>query len=135
MNTNQEEEKMEKPDAAVYYHGVERYNCAQAVLRAYTPAIGMSDENQTRFLEQFSQFGGGRAPEGECGALFAAKAILSDSDAKQKVEDDFVRAAGSTKCSDIRGPKTITCAQCVQVASDAVYSQVCEGRRLQCPAV
>jgi hypothetical protein len=120
---------MEKPNALTYFRGEHRYNCAQAVLKAYASLAGLGDP----CLERFSQFGGGRAPNGECGALFAAKAILQETAAKRKTEEEFIRAAGSNKCRAIRKAQTFTCAQCVQTAADAVFLRLDDGHILQRP--
>jgi hypothetical protein len=120
---------MEKPNAAAYFRGEDRYNCAQAVLKAYASPIGLGDA----CLERFSRHGNGRAPEGECGALFAAKAILQDQAAKEQIEEEFLLAAGSTKCRDIRKRRTLTCEQCVQKAADAVFLRLDDGHALQPP--
>ena len=120
---------MEKPDALAYFRGEHRYNCAQAVLKAYALLVGLGDS----CLDRFSRFGSGRAPEGECGALFAAKAILQDHSAKQKTEEEFVHAAGSKNCRDIRKSQRFTCEQCVQAAADAVFLRLDDGHVLQRP--
>lgn len=111
---------MEKPNARQFFHGKDRYNCAQAILKAYAPAVG-ADES---CLLRFSQFGSGRAPGGECGALFAAKAIVADTRAKQEVQSAFVGVTGTTKCRDIRKGRRASCEQCVQTAADAVFAQM-----------
>ena len=111
---------MEKPNARQFFHGKDRYNCAQAILKAYAPAVG-ADES---CLLRFSQFGSGRAPGGECGALFAAKAIFANVHARQEVERAFVGIAGTTRCRDIRKGRRVSCEQCVQAAADAVFAQI-----------
>jgi hypothetical protein len=120
---------MERPDALEHFRGKSRYNCAQAVLKAYAPLVGLEDI----CLERFSHFGSGQAPEGECGALFAAKAVFQDSVVKQEIENEFIRAAGNKKCRDIRKGKTFTCGQCVQTAADAVFLRLGDGHVLQRP--
>ena len=120
---------MEKPDALEHFRGKRRYNCAQAVLKAYAPLVGLEDA----CLERFSHFGSGQAPEGECGALFAAKSVFQDSAVKQEIENEFIRAAGNKKCRDIRKGKTFTCGQCVQTAADAVFLRLGDGHVLQRP--
>ena len=120
---------MKRPNALEHFRGEQCYNCAQAVLKTYSSSAGFDDV----CLERFSHFGSGRAPDGECGALFAAKAILQDATAKQKVEEDFVRAAGSSKCREIRKGRLFTCDQCVQAAADAVFVRLTEGHVLTRP--
>jgi hypothetical protein len=120
---------MEKPNALLHYQGSGNYNCAQAILKTYALTAGITDA----CLDRFANFGGGRAPDGECGALFAAKAILQNPAAKQKIEEEFVRAAGSNKCREIRKGKVFSCKQCVQTAADIVFSQLNDGHILQRP--
>ena len=123
-NTN-----MDKPNALEFFRGEYRYNCAQAILKAYAPVVGAGKP----CLDRFSQFGSGRAPGGECGALFAAKALVADGSAKKAVEREFVEIAGTTKCRDIRKGRRVSCEQCVQTAANAVYSQWMQHSLLQWP--
>jgi hypothetical protein len=120
---------MDKPNALGFFRGGTRYNCAQAVLKAYAPVVGVGG----CCLERFSQFGSGRAPGGECGALFAAKSILEDPAAKKEVERAFVDVAGTTTCRDIRKGRRASCEQCVQTAANALFSQLTQGSLLQRP--
>ncbi len=120
---------MEKPNALEFFRGKVRYNCAQAVLKAYAPVTG-ADES---CLERFAQFGGGRAPDGECGAVFAAKSLLEDADARKAVERDFVTLTGTMRCRDIRTGRRASCEQCVQTAADALYSQLSKSMPLRRP--
>jgi len=120
---------MEKPNALEFFRGESRYNCAQAVLKAYGSQVGAGEA----CLSRFAQFGSGRAPGGECGALFAAKAILGEVAAKNEVEREFVDVAGTTRCRDIRRGRRATCEQCVQTAASAVFSQLTQLSPLQRP--
>jgi hypothetical protein len=120
---------VDKPNALEFFRGEHRYNCAQAVLMAYAPAIGVGGA----YVERFSQYGSGRAPGGECGALFAAKAIVEDAAARSEVEREFMEFAGTTKCREIRQDRRISCQQCVQTAADAVFRQVTGDCVLRCP--
>jgi len=121
---------MDKPNALDFFRGECRYNCAQAVLRAYAPVVGAGKS----CLDRFSQFGSGRAPGGECGALFAAKSILGEPAAKKEVERVFVDIAGTTRCRDIRKGRRVSCEQCVQTAANAVFSQMAQRGLLQRPS-
>ena len=120
---------MDKPNALDFFRGEYRYNCAQAVLKAYAPTVGAGES----CLDRFSQFGSGRAPGGECGALFAAKSILEDPAAKKEVEKEFVDVAGTTRCRDIRKGRRASCEQCVQTAANAVFSQLTQHSLLRRP--
>jgi len=120
---------MDKPDAVSFFRGHERHNCAQAVLKAYASLAGVDQG----CVERFSRLGGGRAPGGECGALFAAKSMLADQSACQTLHDTFVQAAGSAACREIRQLGRLSCRQCVENAADGVFAQLREGRVLQRP--
>jgi hypothetical protein len=125
-----ERNSMAKPDAAAYFRGADGYNCAQAVLRAYANHIPVDQA----CLDRFSHFGGGKAPGGECGALFAAKAMLADPAARRRVEEAFAEVAGATQCRAIRKLRRVSCSQCVQTAADELFLQLCEGQSLCRPA-
>lgn len=120
---------MEKPNAVANFHGEHRYNCAQAVLVTYASTAGVDQACVT----QFSQYGGGRAPGGECGALFTAKALVQDPAAKQEIEREFVGVVGTSQCREIRQGRLASCEQCVQAASDALFARVAQGCSLQPP--
>jgi hypothetical protein len=117
-------------DALGHFRGEKKYNCAQAILKSFAPHTGVNDG----CLARFKTCGGGRAPTGECGALFAAKAIVADADARQRLEDNFMQAAGSTQCREIRRAREFSCKQCVQKAADELADHVTEGGQLQSPA-
>ena len=61
-------------DLACEYHAGRKGNCSQSVAAGYFQKTGQGEE----YIEKFSGFGGGRAPEGYCGALYAAMQILGD---------------------------------------------------------
>lgn len=121
---------MRKPDAVSRFRGVERNNCAQAVLHAYAEAAGVD----RTCVERFACMGSGGAPEGECGALFAAKSLLVDARARQILHDTFTRAAGFAACREIRRAKKLACRQCVELAANEVYSLIEAGHAVRRPA-
>ena len=120
---------MEKPDATARFRGPERNNCAQAVLIAYA---NHADVDQG-CIQRFSQFGRGRAPDGECGALFAAKSLLEDESTRRSLEEAFILAAGSAQCRQIRRLGRLSCTQCVQAAADELFLRLSEGQSLRRP--
>ena len=120
---------MEKPDATTHFHGPEGHNCAQAVLQAYANHSGVDQA----CVQRFSQFGGGLAPDGQCGALFAAKSMLEDESARQSLEAAFALAAGSAQCRQIRKLRRLSCRQCVQTAADEIFVRLSTGHSLQRP--
>jgi hypothetical protein len=121
---------MEKPDATAHFLGSERNNCAQAVLKTYASHAGVDQG----CVQRFSQFGSGRAPDGECGALFAAKSMLEDESARQSLEAAFILAAGSAQCRQIRKLRRLSCRQCVQTAADEIFTRLSAGQSLRRPA-
>lgn len=52
--------------ASDFFHAEDNLNCAQSVLKYFDAPAAQ--------IAEFKAFGGGRAPEGLCGALYAAKA-------------------------------------------------------------
>ena len=121
---------MDKPDATAHFLGPERHNCAQAVLKAFASHTGVDQG----CVQRFSQFGSGRAPAGECGALFAAKSMLDNESAQRSLEEAFVREAGSPQCRQIRKLRRLSCRQCVQTAADEVFACLSAGQSLRRPA-
>lgn len=121
---------MDKPDAVGFFRGPDRNNCAQAVLKAYASLAGVDQS----CVDWFSRFGSGRAPDGECGALFAAKSMLADDAVRQTLHDAFTQAAGSAACREIRQLGQLSCRQCVETAADEVFARLREGQTLQRPA-
>ncbi|HEX2924928.1 MAG TPA: C-GCAxxG-C-C family (seleno)protein [Ruminiclostridium sp.] len=93
-----------------------RMNCAQAVLSAFQEKYNIEDN----LVEAFQKYGGGKAPEGLCGAYYAVKYILSNYD-KEKVADleqYFLENAGALECSNIKGLKKLSCVGCVEKSSE-----------------
>jgi hypothetical protein len=82
------------------------YNCAQAIAAAF-------DEDPARF----STHGSGRAPEGWCGAAYAAAELSHDTDG---VKAAFMEAAGSVACREIRRSRAMSCATCVETSARLV---------------
>ena len=55
------------------FHAEHRGNCAMSVAYGYARATGKSEAEAVASAEMFRNFGGGKAPNGSCGALYAAK--------------------------------------------------------------
>lgn len=96
--------------------GFNRMNCALSI------AYGFKDELMLEecFLSSFKAYGSGRAPNGECGALFATKSLISiiDKDKIQDFEKYFCELTGSVKCSEVRKNKKLSCVGCVEKSSE-----------------
>ena len=89
---------------------VNHFNCAQAV------AAGSGRED---LVQELSCCGGGKAPEGHCGALHAALMLVPES-VRETAKNDFAAAAGSLFCRDIKAAGSISCAECVAAAAGIV---------------
>lgn len=101
--------------------GLRKLNCAQSVIIAFKEKY-LIDENT---VESFKQYGGGKAPEGMCGAYYAAKVAL-EKRKPEKIKDFenyFTNLAGSTKCHQIREGKKFSCLDCVVASSEYLNNE------------
>jgi len=101
----------DEPKASKYFHGQERYNCAQAIMRAFRDRLPVSDKT----LKTCQKFGGGRAEGGVCGAVHAAHMLIEDPELVRQLDDLFSRQAGSVRCREIRRLKKLSCRECVDL--------------------
>lgn len=99
-------------DVAVFLFRKGRKNCAEAVAEAWQKVSGRDPELQ----ENLSKCGSGRAPQGLCGAIYAAQ-LVSDEGQKAELTDRFADAAGSLVCREIRSMKKLSCTACVELAA------------------
>lgn len=86
------------------------YSCAQAVYAAF------KDAGQEK-LEHLKANSGGRAEGGICGALFAARLIVKESD-RSRLEADFAETAGDTRCKELKTVCKTPCPLCVKIAAE-----------------
>ncbi|MCF0224321.1 MAG: hypothetical protein HUK20_08620 [Fibrobacter sp.] len=101
------------------FHGEHRGNCAMSVAYAYARAQGKPEAEALESAEMFRNFGGGRAPGGLCGALYAAK--MMEPDHGESIEDVFRKGAKNcTLCREIRPNTVIPCNRCVELAGEAL---------------
>lgn len=111
---------MKENDAVKYFHGKEKYNCAQAILKAYQDDLNIKDEQ----INEYKQFGGGKAEGGLCGAIFVIKNLIDDKDKSDHIEQSFNLAAGATTCREILKLKILSCAGCVKTASQLLSKHI-----------
>ncbi len=96
--------------------GCGRLNCAQSVISAFKEDFDLEDD----LVEAFKKYGGGKAPEGLCGAYYAVKYILDKNDPEkiEELEKHFLEHAGALECSSIKGLKKLSCVGCVEKSSE-----------------
>lgn len=101
-----------KESAAEHFNS-RRGNCAQAV------ALAWKDKKQPEadLHDRFSGFGHGRAPEGTCGALYAACEIAGEAHCELLKEQFRRQASGHTACREIRRNRIMPCVDCVATAA------------------
>lgn len=86
------------------------YNCAQTVCAAF----GRED-----LLDEMKACGGGKAPNGTCGALHAALVLAPERAAS--IQAEFEKRLGACKCRDLKGGETrVSCQDCVRTAAQLV---------------
>jgi hypothetical protein len=102
---------------SVFRKSPERLNCAQAVLHAWQAVTG-----DTRIaLAELKPFGGGRAPEGICGALYGA--CVAAPHRAAALRSGFAARLGSVHCKTLRTGGDHACQECVAYAAELLASQ------------
>ena len=104
-----------KESDLTYFRGPERFNCAQSVYRSLEKLREIEEEKS----EELATAGSGRAPDGMCGALYAAKQMLP-AEQKAELRSWFEQNGGSVRCREIRQARKLSCRDCVAAAADYV---------------
>lgn len=104
--------------AAFFEQKPKAYNCAQAVVKAFA---------RDDLLEAMQSCGGGRAPGGLCGALYAVLTMLPE-DQHDKIKEQFQNAAGDFLCRPIRQQGKTSCTQCVRMAAEILQRHQMESK-------
>jgi hypothetical protein len=94
--------------------GYFRHNCAQAIAEAFRKKYDFITEET---VKDFKKKGYGKAPQGECGMLYAAKYIFEKNGQPEKIEEierEFIKFAGATKCKELKKKKIAFCAYCIK---------------------
>ena len=99
-------------DVAVHLFRKEKKNCAEAVVGAWQKVSGQDPE----VTENLSECGFGGAPQGLCGAVYAAQ-LVADEDHMAELTQRFSDAAGSLLCREIRSTRKLSCTACVKLAA------------------
>jgi hypothetical protein len=103
---------------SVFHRPPENWNCAQAVLDAWQSLSGRT----VAPVASFRAHGGGRAPAGECGALYAA--CVAVPEAAEELRELFAVRAGATTCRALKGELRLPCAECVGIAADLLSERL-----------
>ena len=104
-----------------FHRQPECYGCSQAVLLGFKEEFNVTEKD----IEEFGAWRGGRAPEGCCGALYAANVML-ERRGLHPVTEEFCAVAGSDKCSEIKGDTKYPCIDCVRLADALVEKRLQE---------
>lgn len=89
------------------------HNCAQAVANKYKSLYKNPD-----IVSEYAPYVGGRAPEGLCGALFAAKEALPQH--AEEIQAEFIKICGEATCRKIKMETGTSCQTCVDTADKLV---------------
>lgn len=102
--------------------GYQRMNCAQAVINAFKDVFDIDEST----IGTYGLYGGGRAPEGLCGAYYAAVDIVKtyNCGSVEELKEYFTKCAGSDKCSAIRETRKLTCLDCVEKCAAYVQQKI-----------
>jgi hypothetical protein len=109
-------------EAVKFYRGIEGYNCAQAIFKVFQHKVDADPD----LIHQYAEYGGGRAKEGVCGALFAVEQLAANSVIAQKARQRFARQVGSIFCGDILELGRLSCAGCISIAAKILQSILAE---------
>jgi hypothetical protein len=97
---------------AVEHYTARQGNCAQSIASAWQAKRDPESQHVTTFASE----GSGRAPDGVCGALYAAEKLAGS--AGETIFKQFKQATdGHVTCRDIRRSKVMPCAECVALAA------------------
>jgi hypothetical protein len=101
-----------------YFHTLpERLNCAQSILKGFQNELNISDEK----IAEYKAWGGGRAENGVCGALFAARQLINNENGQ--FEKTFKEELGTIYCKELKKNKK-ACLTCVELADKLIEEAI-----------
>lgn len=103
---------MNKEESIKLFQGPEKYNCIQAILKAFQKVSGLSDTE----INDYKSNGGGKVEGGVCRAVYAAKIVNNSPEFAKRIDKIFIDTAGSIICKEIRKSKKLSCKNCVELA-------------------
>lgn len=90
------------------------HNCAQAIAYRWHRLYNEGDA----IVALYAPYKGGKAPEGLCGALYAAMQACPDH--ASEIRDEFKARVGATECLAIKSQAHTPCTDCVACADSLV---------------
>lgn len=98
--------------------GSGKMNCGQAIIAAFKDKFSIGEDA----VKLFASYGRGNAPDGLCGAYYAAKYMLSGRHPEKinKCHELIMASAGSDKCKEIRKLRKLSCVGCVETMANFV---------------
>ena len=109
---------MNRIPASQYFRGHEKFNCAQAIAKAFQDEFNVPDE----IIVSYADKGSGRAEGGLCGSAFAAINLFKDSKDKLRFEQLYTERAGSMICKELKKIKKMSCKERVDLSADIIYT-------------
>jgi hypothetical protein len=106
-----------------FHRKPENYNCAQSILKGFQEEFRIPDE----VINDFRAYGGGRAENGLCGALYAANYLIRKKGG-ELLDTSFSNKVSFIKCKDIRQNKCCSCADCVKIADGLLRERIEVGK-------
>ena len=113
---------MKEHALSVFRKDPERLNCAQSVLYGWREVSG----DTSIPLDEVKLFGGGRAPDGLCGALHTACLVAPDR--AEALKQNFAARLGSLYCKELRAANVHPCETCVTQATELLELQIEQDR-------
>lgn len=98
-----------------YFHlAPHNWNCAQAIHKGFQEATALTDQE----IElAYRPMGGGRAPEGMCGAIYAVRTLVGeDTPLADELTEAFMDKTGGLTCHELKGRDGRPCSWLVEEA-------------------
>ncbi|MDY5858860.1 MAG: C-GCAxxG-C-C family (seleno)protein [Porphyromonas sp.] len=110
-------------NAKDYFHlAPYNWNCAQAIHKSFQDQTQMSDDE----IElMYRPMGGGRAPEGMCGAIYAVRSLVGEGTAEaEALTTAFVERTGGLTCRELKGKHGRPCSWLVEQAEELLRERI-----------
>ena len=109
--------KKTKADIALkYFHKPPGYyNCAQAIFKAFQDDFNITNDQ----IVEWAKYGNGKAPNGYCGAYFAALELIKDHpELSEEFTRRFQEKSDHLTCFDIRFNYSMSCKNLVRLSAN-----------------